>query len=561
MTQHKIKILPLAFFIGVLAIANASCKKSSLQVGDPNEPTLAGNVNNETGLLAYAEGAAYTNGFINGDGWLGDSYFSLPYGYMELMADNIGADASNNQITTVGYPTYYITDDGVTHTNGSPSISIIRAYNVLGGSGNNPVFFQWQNMYALNAACNQVLAVAPTIKFSGDAATRLNTIKAWCYWWKGYAYSQIGSIYISGLVQDDPLNATNNHYLSNDSILARSAYYLNLASSTLSGITNTGDYNTVLSQIIPKACQTDHGGVPTPTQWIHNINTLLARNIICNKLAPYVNGNPNATISKSSTTAMTTADWNQVLTLATNGIQQGDVVFSAHSTSTNTIFSANAGTAAAMTTGNNISSTFKISVRYIQCFKPNDKRFTTDFNTASTYNNPFYGTPYDITDSLTQSNTGVYVIGSKQIGQYEAYIAGSFEENQLMLAEANVRLGNIDKGLSYVDNVRTYQGAQVAAVSGTGLTLAQAMQEVTNESRVSLVFRGLSFYNSRRWGWIYDISNGGGQYGQQLYNADKTWFKNVTVDYNFMDYWDIPADETQLNAPGAGSAPILNPNY
>ena len=155
----------------------------------------------------------------------------------------------------------------------------------------------------------------------------------------------------------------------------------------------------------------------------------------------------------------------------------------------------------------------------------------------------------------------MYVIGSTQIGQYEAYIGGSFEENELMLAEAIVRTGNIDKGLSYVDAVRAYQGAGVAAVSGTGLTLAQAMTQLTNESRVALVFRGLSFYNSRRWGWIYDISNGGGQYAQRLYNATGTFDTNVTIDYNFMDYWDIPADETQLNPPTAGSSPIQNPNY
>jgi hypothetical protein len=258
---------------------------------------------------------------------------------------------------------------------------------------------------------------------------------------------------------------------------------------------------------------------------------------------------------------MQAADWQQVITLATNGIQQGDVVFDAHSTSTNTIFTASGGTAAAMTTGNNISVTFKISVRYIQCFQPADKRLTTDIRKSAIYNNPFYGTPYDIVDSLQQSVTGVTVLGSTQVGQYEAYIAGSYEENQLMLAEANIRTGNIDKGLSYVDAVRTYQGAGVAPVSGTGLTLAQAMQQLTNESRVALVFRGLSYYNSRRWGWIYDIANGGGQFGQMLYNADGTWDTNVTIDYNFMDYWDIPADETQLNPPGAGSSPIKNPNY
>ena len=36
---------------------------------------------------------------------------------------------------------------------------------------------------------------------------------------------------------------------------------------------------------------------------------------------------------------------------------------------------------------------------------------------------------------------------------------------------------------------------------------------------------------------------------------------NVTISYNFMDYWDIPADEVALNPPAAGSAAVLNPNY
>jgi len=558
MTKYKLSHIVL--FLGALALANASCKKSSLQLGDPNDPTLAGNVNSESGLLSLAEGGVYTEGFTNGDGWLGDSYFSLPYGYHELMADNVGADASNNQVTTVGFPTYYITDDGTKHP-GAPNSTIIRTYNVLGGSGNNPVFFQWQNMYALNAACNEILAVAPTIKLGGDATTRLNTINAWCYWWKGYAYSQIGTIYYSGLIQDDPANKSNNHYLSKDSILARSDYYLTQAATILGAITNTSDYNTELGQLIPAACKTGHGGVPTPAMWVHNINSLMARNIICNKLAPYVNGNPNATISKSSTSVMQAADWNQVLTLATNGIQQGDVVFSAHSAAANAIFSASGGNVAAMTTGNNISSTFKISVRYIQCFHTADKRLTTDFNQRSLYNNPFYGTPYNITDSLQQSATGVYAIGNAQIGQYEAFIGPSYEENELMRAEANIRLGNIATGLSFVDAVRDYQGAGVAHVSGVVTDLPTAMKELTSESRVALFGRGVSFYNARRWGWIYDISNGGGQYGQWLYNSNGTYDTNVTIDYNFMDYWDIPADETQLNAPGTGSSPILNPNY
>ena len=41
--------------------------------------------------------------------------------------------------------------------------------------------------------------------------------------------------------------------------------------------------------------------------------------------------------------------------------------------------------------------------------------------------------------------TGVYVYGSLAPGNYELIIAGSYEENALMLAEANIRFGNIDR--------------------------------------------------------------------------------------------------------------------
>ncbi|MFZ8477903.1 hypothetical protein ACO1MN_16720, partial [Staphylococcus aureus] len=69
------------------------------------------------------------------------------------------------------------------------------------------------------------------------------------------------------------------------------------------------------------------GQPPSTAQWIRSINTLLARNIVLNKLSPFVNGNLSATINKSSTTVMTAADWQSVITLCNNGIRQGDYVF------------------------------------------------------------------------------------------------------------------------------------------------------------------------------------------------------------------------------------------
>jgi len=76
----------------------------------------------------------------------------------------------------------------------------------------------------------------------------------------------------------------------------------------------------------------------------------------------------------------------------------------------------------------------------------------------------------------------------------------------------------------------------------------------------ALAFRGLSFYDLRRWGWTYSIANGGGRYGTVLIYNSKI-YNNATINYNFMDYWDVPADETDKNTPSEDSAPVVNPNY
>ncbi len=544
----------------VALLAGSGCK-DQLDVGNPNAPTLSANVNTEAGLISFAQGGVYINGFANGDGWLGDSYFSLPWGYSALMADIVGADASNNQVTTIGVPDYIILDDGTKQTNPAPQIGIIRAYNnrASSGAGNNPLYYQWLNMYALNNACNQVLATVDKISFSGDASSKKNTVKAWCYWWKGYAYASIGSMYYAGLIEDQA-GATNGNYVLHDAVITQSNNYLNLAATTLSSITSTSDYQSMLGQLIPAVNQVGLGGVPTVEVWKRNINTMLARNIIANKLAPFVNGNPNAAIAKSSTSTMTAADWNSVLTLATNGIQKNDIVFTGRTTEKNYFISPTGGTVAALTANPNTASTFKISERFIQSYNSGDKRLSNNFDTKTTYKNNYtYTTRYSMV-SGGNGASGVYVYANKAVGAQELYIAGSYEENALILAEANLRLGNIEKGLAYIDDVRNYQGAGVAAVAGTGLTLAKAMTELTKERRVALFSRGLSYYDSRRWGWIYDIANGGGSYGNTVVTTAGVVNKNVTISYNFLDYWDVPADESVLNPSTSGVA-TQNPNF
>lgn len=538
-----------------MMLGNFSCQ-DELEVGNPNSPTVKTNITSVSGLTSLAQGVVYIDGFVDGDAWLGNSYFSLPYGYQELLGDMVGAiTALNQNINRIGQPNYFTLSNGTQISTGITNVAEMRDNNTRArtGSGYNATYYQWLNMYAMNAGCNQVLSL---VESATTDPTTIATFKAWAYWWKGYAYSSIGSMYYSGLIIDEAGQRTSD-YVSHDVIIERSNYYFNLASATLDGIANTATYTTVLTALIPAFTQVGNGGVPTVAQWKRSINTMLARNIVSNHLAPFINGNPSATITGATAPPMTNADWTQVLTLATDGIQASDKVFTGRAIAANGFFTPTGGTVAALSirSGPTATSTFNISERFIQNFKPGDARLA-NFSTDTPSSHTFFGTRYRNTDGLVAA--GIYDYGSRNANEYELFIAGSYEENLLLLAEANIRLGNIDAGVDQINAVRTKMGAGIAALPA-GLTLAEAMQELIMERRVALAFRGVSFYDLRRWGVIYDITKGGGSYGNTMYfnNAVET---NVTINYNFMDYWDVPADEAILN-PTTSSVATTNPNF
>lgn len=551
-------------FIALLSsLAIISCKKD-LNVGNPNQPTIAVNVKTETGLLAFTTGAVYLNGIGNSNlNWLGNSYCSLPYGFSELLGDMVSSEAANQIVNIINIPDYYILDNGVKYMNDAPMRTVLRSNNNRPSTaqGTNPFYYFWVSMYSLNNACNTVLSKVDAVTYTGNADTKKKTITAFCYFWKGWAYANIGSQYYAGLITDG-ISSTNGNYKNHNEIIAESNANFKKAVTILAGITSgDADYTAALGKLIPSFCQVGNGGVPAPDAWIRNINTMLARNLLVNKLSPFVNSNPAATISGSSMSAMTTADWQSILTLAGAGIKKGDVVFTARSASVNGFMGATNGSVAAETSGPSSPATFKVGERFIQNFKANDNRKLNNFGIDPYGMVATFSTRYKQLDGGS-GLPGVYVYGTKTVGAYEAFLAGSFEENTLMLAEANIRTGAIETGLGYIDVVRKYMGAFGAGllpVQGSGLNLTQALTELTMERRVALVYRGLSYFDSRRFGWIYDISKGGGAFNQTILDGVKVNTK-ATINYNFLDYWDVPADEFVLNPALAGSADIKNPN-
>ncbi len=534
----------------------ASCKKSELDVKNPNNPSPT-DASTESGIKSLAVGAVYQNGF-NGisdsrytGSFLGGSYFFLAPAYHDLMADVVSAEAANNITNQIGVPDYVIMDDLSKITNSAPAKGVVRINNSRTKAGLSMFYFEWAWMYYLNNACNGVLSLVDATSFTADADSKKNAIKAWCYFWKGFVYSHIGSIYYAGLIKDDykaDLSTSNEYKSSTDMIAASNANY-DKAIAALNAVTNAGSFSSIMGFLIPSQCQVGKGGILTTTMFIHNINTMKARNILVNKRVK----------------DMTAADWNNILTLTANGITSTDLVFTARSAATNGFMSATTGSVASLTTGNPASTTYKISERLIQDYPAGDKRLSGNYILTPTYLNQkggfTYSTRYRLLDSGGVSKTySSASLTSKVVGQYELYIAGSYEENELMKAEANIKLGNIAVGLASVDLVRTYQGAGIAAVSGVVTDPALAYEELRKERRVGLLFRDVALYDARRWGVIDDVSVGGGRSNCVVVNyTNGAVNTKAFINYNFVDYWDVPDDETSLNPPSATSAPVKNP--
>jgi hypothetical protein len=386
------------------------------------------------------------------------------------------------------------------------------------------------------------LKLADVIKYNGDATIKSNTIKAWCYWWKGYAYSRIGSIYYAGIINDES-DGTNGNYVTKEAIMAEAENNFSKAEAILGGLAAGGDYTSTLGNLLPLITQVGKGGVLSPAEWIRNINTMRARNILVNT--------PVAT--------MTSAQWDQILALTANGITATDKIFTLRPNASGDLMSATSGNIPAKTFGADAQGgTFKVSERLIQDFKPTDKRLANNFTqTIAWTGNSDRGTIFNTRWALANGGKGVagaVIMCDRSVSGYELWLAGSYEENLLMRAEANIYKGNIDTGLGFIDQLRTLQGSGLAAVAGTGLSSALAKEELRSERRVALAFRGYSFYDARRWGVLDN-----GRTNAVVLDKNGVVNTNATIQYGFLDYWDVPDNELAYNPPSATSAPVKNP--
>ena len=467
------------------------------------------------------------------------------------MGDIIGVEAANAYINQIGCPNKVTLDNGTIILNPSAvntQYALLRSVNFNSQSGGNPGFYEWAYMYNMITSANSILDLSSKAKFSGTGASKKATVDAWAYWWKGYAYARLGSFYYAGIKQDGVTGVTNGNYISKEALIAESNANFDKCATALNLATSAADYTAIVKQLIPSFVQIGKGGAISIAEWKRNINTMKARNILVNTLQ----------------STMTAAQWTSVLTLVNDGIRPTDIIFTGR-TDPNGDF---LGTTIADKVQSTSSSTatYKLSERFVQDFKAGDQRRANNVRTLNAGVGIFnqdrgnsFNTRYTLFNG-GQSIAGVITYANTAPGANEITLCGTYEENELMKAEATMFAASfspasIITAMSLIDAVRNYQGAGLGVT--VAATTAAAKEELRKERRIALAFKGLSFYDARRWD-IIDPTKG--RTGCVLLSGTAgTLNTNATINYGFLDYWDVPDNELAYNPPAAGSAPVKNP--
>ena len=526
-----------------------ACKKESLLLNDPNFPTPEFSLTTEAGLQNFSLGILQkmmanvpdegkTNIFhiaLTNHSILGDEAY-VPYG-------NYGFRWVD-QVYKITLPSGTV----ITNPNGLDQKTQLKGFDSRDAGERNAFLYEWASCYYIIGQANQLLAALDNaaLNLIGDAANKKNIFKAWALWWKGYAYSRIGSMYLAGVITND-VGKTNGDFVDHTAIMAEADKVLNDCLTTLNAINETADYTSIMTGMV--ASFNDNRKVTTTAMWKRQIYSLQARNLLVNK----------------KLTDMTTANWQQIITLTNQGIQATDNVFRFGIDASGTNDVSVGQFHPYLYIGEVVQFTF-VSERLIQEFKANDIRLSKGFVPFSVpkVNERGRGLQFGTRwNPVFIEKGGLYATGTNS-GLVPW--ACSYEENQLMKAEALIRTGSTEAGLQLVDAVRDFQQSGLAHVAGTGLNAAQALEEFRRERRVALFLWGTAFYDARRWGVTKPASQGGGRAngivivpGNLLTPAQSGSIPTPCfLEYNYMDYWDVPQNELDFNAPGSVSIPLKN---
>jgi hypothetical protein len=516
-----------------------SCQKESLQLVNPNEPTLEA-FKTEAGINKAARGIY--NPLSSTVTTSGDWYY---YVWFTTWAYNVMGDATVSSVGNFGIrwanqTSRIIRSDGTVYTpptGGSQPVELDNRNSRDFGS-DNVQSFDWLPMYTLIGFCNSILEIIDEVDFTGSddvIAMKRNTYRAWLYWWKGFAYSRIGSIYSQAVISNN-YGEVNSNYVTRQAIIDEASRNFNLAKTILTAIPEGNTtYDAIMTSLIPTHFRTGNGGLITPSMFTRNINTYMARNILVNKYASELN----------------TADYTAIEALANEGVDTGDKIFTVRSYP---VWQSCLVSETAWSPYRFNLAWERVSERLIQDFRPGDNRYTRNIELLSTpvVNPSGRGYQYSVRYRLISVDNGGDWM-TQTAGLAEIPMACTYEENQLMLAELKIRRGEVDAGLAHIDNVRNYQNAQLPAISGTGLNQAQALEELRSERRIGLFQKNVAFYDARRWGVLKPLDQGGGRTNAVVV-FDGGVADNCTIEYNYKEWWDVPANESDFNPTTPASA-------
>ena len=460
-----------------------ACKKDILQLPNPNAPTPTASLVTESGIDAFAEGIFEKFiAYENGDGNL--NFFQLQWTIESNMGDENFSPYSNwggrypMNVATITLPAPYNTV--VPNPSGyATQLNILQAENTRTAGDGNAIQWEWDVFYYINAQANTLLGALnnSALVLTGDAATKKKLLQAWAYYWKGYSYSKLGSMYIAGLIDDSPdstnLGLTSNTYVANTALLNDATNYLTKASTVFQSITEDADYDATFEAIVPPFNQNTN--IITPAMWVRQINTYLARNYLANhKVA-----------------SMGASDWQNIQTYTASGLQPSDYTLVWGMTTGDVNDLSNPVTLGSQfhpyEMVNDRTALSFVSERLIQDFQPGDARFAKNFGPypgGAIVNLRSRGIQFGTRYIPTYIENGGTFATNAQLGYVP--IAPTWEENTLMTAEADIYTSQISAGLALIDQVRAAQGAGLPPAASHGLTLDSAVAQLHSERRIGL---------------------------------------------------------------------------
>ncbi|HEY1200889.1 MAG TPA: hypothetical protein VGE79_07905, partial [Niastella sp.] len=215
-------------YILLIAVVGA-CKKSSLELNDPNQPTPEQSLATEAGLKNFSLGILQKMmAEVPGEGKT--NIFHIALSNHSIMGDEAYCPYGNYSFRYVNQ-VYKITLPNGTVVNTPQTIdqkAQLQGFDSRGAGELNAFQYEWSSCYYIIAQANQLLEALdnPALSLTGDATNKMNTFKAWALWWKGYAYSRIGSMYLAGVIPTK-VGVTNGDFVDHTAILAEADKVLN----------------------------------------------------------------------------------------------------------------------------------------------------------------------------------------------------------------------------------------------------------------------------------------------------------------------------------------------